>query len=212
MRALVVYCHPDPASFTASVLETVERKLAQADAEVRIEDLYLNSFDPVLGQQSLADYPDSPRNAEPVRRHVENIAWCDTLIFVYPTWWYGLPAMLKGWLDRTMLPGSAFHLPRPGEKAIRPGLTQITRLAVFTTCGASWLWTQVIGAPGKRTLLRGLRFICARHVRTAFAAHYSMDASTPASRARHLARIERAMDRFLAGGLSSAQRDEAKTE
>ena len=199
MRALVVYCHPDPASFTASVLETVQRKLTEAGAETRIEDLYLNGFDPVLSRRGLADYPDSGRNAELVRDHVENIEWCDTLIFIYPTWWYGLPAMLKGWLDRTMLPGSAFHLPGPGEKVIRPGLRQITGMAVFTTCGASWLWTQIVGSPGKRTLLRGLRSVCARRIRTAFAAHYSMDTSTPASRARHLARVDRAMDRFLAG-------------
>ena len=200
MRALVVYCHPDPSSFNAAVLAVVERKLRQAGAELRIEDLYGARFDPVLSRRGLADYPDASRNRQPVESHVRNVEWCDTLIFVYPTWWYGLPAVLKGWLDRAMLPGSAFHLPQGGERTIRPGLTHINRLAVFTTCGATWLWTQIVGSPGKRTLLRGLRSVCARRARTAFIAHYSMDSSTAETRARHLQRVGRVMDRFLSNG------------
>lgn len=199
MRALVVYCHPDPSSFNAAVLAVVERKLKQAGAELRIEDLYGARFDPILSRQGLADYPDPARSRRPVESHVRNIEWCDTLVFVYPTWWYGLPAMLKGWLDRAMLPGSAFHLPQGDQKAIRPGLTHINRLAVFTTCGATWLWTQIVGSPGKRIILRGLRTLCARRTRTAFTAHYSMDTSTSESRARHLRKVGRAMDRFLRG-------------
>ena len=198
MRALVVYCHPDPKSFTAAVLEVVKQKLGEASAEFRIEDLYSNGFDPVLNIQHFTDYLDTSINAKPVQRHIDNIKWCDTLIFVYPTWWYGLPAMLKGWLDRTMLPGSAFHLPASGENRIKPGHGHIKNLAVFTTCGATWFWTQFIGAPGKRTILRGVRFICARRITTAFAAHYSMDSSTPESRAKHLARVKQMMNKFIA--------------
>ncbi len=204
MRALIVYCHPDPSSFNAAVLAVVERKLKQAGAELRIEDLYKAQFDPILSRQGLADYPDPSCNRGPVEAHVRNIEWCDTLIFVYPTWWYGLPALLKGWLDRAMLPGLAFHLPQGDRKAIQPGLTHINRLAVFTTCGATWLWTKFVGSPGKRTLLRGLRALCARRTRTAFRAHYSMDASTSETRARHLQCVESAMDRFLRGSAASS--------
>lgn len=197
MRALIIYCHPDPNSFTAAVLEVIKEKLTDVSAQFRIEDLYDQGFDPILSQQHLADYLDTDINAIPVQKYIDNLDWCDTLIFVYPTWWYGLPAILKGWLDRTMLPGSAFHLPKPGEKVIKPGFGHITRIAVFTTCGASWFWTQFIGAPGKRTLLRGVRFICARRIKTAFAAHYSMDSSTPESRAKHLEKVKSKMHKFL---------------
>lgn len=198
MRVLVVYCHPNPTSFNAAVLDVVKRKLAAAGVETRIQDLYQDKFEPVLSQQGLADYHSIPLNREIVRHHVDNIEWCDSLIFVYPTWWYGLPAMLKGWLDRTLIPGSAFHLPMHGAKSIEPGLKQIKRIAVFTTCGATWLWTQLMGAPGKRTLLRGVRSICSPYTRSTFAAHYSMDSSTDASRAQHLAVVARKMDKFLA--------------
>ncbi|WP_118135554.1 NAD(P)H-dependent oxidoreductase [Oceanicella sp. SM1341] len=196
MRALVVYCHPNPESYTAAVLAVVQARLAAAGAETRVLDLYAEGFTPALSAQELADYEKSPENIAPVAAHVEALRWCDTLIFVYPTWWYGLPAVLKGWLDRVMLPDVAFLMPKGGD--IGPGLTHITRLGVFTTCGASWPLTFFIGAPGKRTLLRGLRILCHRRARTAFAAHYRMDSSTPQSRARHLARVEARMTRFLA--------------
>ncbi len=120
-----------------------------------------------------------------------DLEWCDALIFVYPTWWYGLPAMLKGWLDRVLVPGVAFRLPGPEGGNIAPGLTHIRTLGVFTTGGASRWLTALMGAPGKRTLLRGVRSVCARRCRTAFAMHYGMDASTPESRAAHLKQVAR---------------------
>ena len=196
MRALVVYCHPDPASFTAAVRDTVLVQLQAAGAEIRLHDLYAAGFAPVLSRTEWRGYLDSPANRVPVAGETDDLAWCDTLIFVYPTWWYGLPAMLKGWLDRVLLPDIAFLMPSAEGETIRPGLTHVTRLGVFTTCGASRWLTFLVGAPGKRTILRGVRFLCARGCRTAFAAHYLMDSSTPESRAAHLVRVDRAMARL----------------
>ncbi|WP_299962525.1 NAD(P)H-dependent oxidoreductase [uncultured Roseobacter sp.] len=197
MRALIVYCHPKETSFTAAVRDRVMDKLREAGAETRLIDLYRGDFSPVLSSGELDIYEDTTCNRAPVAQDVEHILWCDTLIFVYPTWWYGLPAMLKGWLDRVLLPDVAFLMPDGQNDNIRPGLTHITRLGVFTTCGASWWLTQMIGAPGKRTILRGVRAICSRRCRTVFAAHYLMDSSTPASRAAHLDRVSARMGSFL---------------
>ncbi|MEL6209562.1 MAG: NAD(P)H-dependent oxidoreductase, partial [Pseudomonadota bacterium] len=141
MRALIVYCHPNPESFNAAVLATVRQRLEAAGAEVRVRDLYAEGFAPVLTRAELAGYEDSPANVAPVATDVALLRWCDTLVFVYPTWWYGLPAALKGWLDRVMLPEVAFLMPDATHRDIRPALTQIDRLGVFTTCGASWLLT-----------------------------------------------------------------------
>lgn len=198
MRALVVYCHPAPDSFTAAVRDRVLDRLAAAGAEVRLHDLYHEGFQPVLTAAEWRGYLDSPANLAPVAREAADLAWCDTLIFVYPTWWYGLPAMLKGWLDRVLLPDLAFLMPDAGHATIRPGLGRVTRLGVFTTCGASRWLTWLVGAPGKRTLLRGLGVLCAPRRKTAFAAHYLMDRSTAQSRARHLDRVATRLDRLLA--------------
>ena len=115
---------------------------------------------------------------------------------MHPTWWYGPPAMLKGWMERVLVPDVAFT--NPAEGPIRPGLTQVRDLALFTTCGASRWLTALVGAPGRKMVLRGLRFNCHPRCRTWFAAHYAMDASTPASRAAHLARVAAAVDRMTA--------------
>lgn len=199
MRALVVYCHPRPESFNAAVLKIVLGKLAEIGAEVRVSDLYNRDFKPVLSGDELERYLDCPDNQDLVRRDVDDVLWCNTLIFVYPTWWYGLPAMLKGWLDRVLLPDVAFIMPKSDGENIAPGLTHITRLGVFTTCGASWWLTRIIGAPGRRTLMRGVKFLCHRKCKTAFGAHYLMDTSSDKSRQAHLVSVGKRMDKLLSG-------------
>ena len=206
MRALVVYCHPDPGSFNAAVRDVVLEKLAGQRAEVRVHDLYAMGFSPVLTAPEWSGYLDCPGNLVPVTGLVTDLRWADTLIFVYPTWWYGLPAMLKGWLDRVLLPDVAFLMPDATHKNIRPGLQHIKRLGVFTTCGASSWLTLIVGAPGKRTLLRGVGFLLRPGKKTVFAAHYLMDSATPESRSRHLARVAARMDRLI--GRPTPQTDE----
>jgi putative NADPH-quinone reductase len=194
MRALVVYAHPNPESYTAAVRDVVTAGLEAAGAEMRLIDLYAEGFSPAMALPEYTAHFDTTQNRAPVEAHAEALLWCDTLVFVYPTWWYGLPAMLKGWLDRVMLPGVAFHLPDQGD--IKPGLTHITRLGVFTTCGASRWLNWYIGQPGRRTLQRGVGLLCARPLKTCYEVHYEMDASTPASRARHLEKVARRIVRF----------------
>lgn len=197
MKALVVYCHPREGSFNAAIRDLVLAKLRAADAEVRLRDLYAEGFQPVLTSAEWTGYLDCPANRAPVDAHCADIEWCDTLIFIYPTWWYGLPAMLKGWLDRVLLPDVAFFMPDAQNATIRPGLHHISRLGVFTTCGASWWLTTIVGAPGRRQLRRGIGFLLKPGHKSVFAAHYLMDSSTPASRRKHLARVAAKMDRLI---------------
>lgn len=189
MRALLIYCHPNPESFSASVRDTIVDTLRGAGSEIRVLDLYGMAFDPVLSPGELSGYYEMPGNQIPVAEHCDALAWCDTLFLVYPTWWSGLPAMLKGWLDRVMLPGVAFHPPGAGQTAIRPGLINIERIGVFTTCGSS-RWLNVLsGQPGRRTIMRGLRALCAKKCRAFFCALYLAESITDQARRAHLARV-----------------------
>ena len=95
MRVLVVYCHPEPESYTAAVRDVVLERLEAAGAEVRLLDLYAREFPPVLSRAEWRGYEDTSVNATPVAEEVEALRWCDGLIFVYPTWWYGVPAVLS---------------------------------------------------------------------------------------------------------------------
>lgn len=196
MRALVVYCHPNPESFTAAVRNVVLERLEQAGAEIRLNDLYAEGFEPILTREELSNYLNSNRNRECVDQYCANLEWCDTLILVYPTWWYGLPAMLKGWLDRVLLPDVAFLMPAGEHQTIRPGLLHIKRFGVFTTCGASWWLTRFIGAPGRRTLMRGVGLLLSPRARKVFAAHYLMDSAKPVDLSVHLDRVAAKVDRL----------------
>lgn len=212
MRALIVYCHPSPDSFCAAVRDVVLARVHASGAEARVIDLYAEGFDPVLSAADWRTYGDHPANMAPVLAHCAALHWADTLIFVYPTWWYGLPALMKGWLDRVFVPDLAFLMPKEDGQTIRPGLTHITRLGVFTTCGASWWLTQLVGAPGRRTLLRGIGLLLAPRARKVFGAHYLMDSSTPGSRARHLQRVARKVDHLMAGGVAQTHRTPASSQ
>lgn len=206
MRALVIYCHPKEGSFTSAVRDTIIARLTAAGAQTRLRDLYAEGFNPVLTGSEWADYLDAPANRAPVEDHVVDLEWCDTLIFIYPTWWYGLPAMLKGWLDRVLLPDVAFLMPKEDEDAICPGLHHIDKMGVFTTCGASWWLTRIVGAPGRRTLLRGVGYLLKPGAKKVFAATYLMDSATPAALAKHLTTVATKTNRLI--GATPAPRQE----
>lgn len=202
MKALVVYCHPHGNSFNAGILKSVQDTLIAAGADIQTLDLYADGFQPGLSEAEFTTYLNPQIDCPLLTRYIEAVKWCDALFFVYPTWWYGVPAILKGWLDRVLIPGVAFHMPDGGD--IQPGLTHVTSLGVFTTCGASRKLTWLVGAPGKRTLLRGIRLICNPKCKTVFAAHYSMDDSTPQSRQKHIATVETKLARFVKSRSSKA--------
>ena len=117
--------------------------------------------------------------------------------------------MLKGWLDRVLLPDVAFKMPDETSKTIRPGLLHIKRLGVFTTCGASWWLTLMVGFPGRRQLMRGVGWLMPTFSRKVFVAHYLMDASTPESRARHLTRVSAGMAKLTGRATPAAQTQKA---
>ncbi|HWJ76188.1 MAG TPA: NAD(P)H-dependent oxidoreductase [Kaistia sp.] len=188
MNVLVVYCHPCRESYTAAVRDTVVSALGEAGHAFAVIDLYGERFDPVMWADERRDYHDETKNLAPFEDHARHLRWAEMVIFVYPTWWYGLPAMLKGWLERVMVPGFAFKMPTR-HRGSRPNLTNIRRLMVLTTCGATPLVSWLMGQPGRRTLLRGFRSVCHVRCRTGFMALYKMDSASEEARRRHLMRI-----------------------
>jgi len=190
MRILLVYCHPVPESFCASIRDEAAKTLEGKGHEVRLLDLYAEGFDPVMGADERRRYNDLPVGQHPLPDHIAHLRWAEGLLFVYPTWWYGLPAMLKGWLDRVWAPGVAFSMPEPGAK-IGALMTHIRVLGVVTTCGAPMWWSHIIGHPGRRTITRGIRALCATRCKTFFMAHYLMDSSTVETRRAFLAKVRK---------------------
>lgn len=190
MKVLVIYAHPVEASFAAALRDTVVAVLESNGHAVDLCDLYNEAFDPVLSRQERMDYRDVASNAEPVAAHVERLRRAEALILVFPSWWYGMPAILKGYFDRVWLPGVAFEF---GPQAIRPLLGQLRVFGVVTTTGApGWFTRFYVGNPSRKVLMRGLsRLLPARGVERFWLAHYGMDRSTPDSRARFLDKVRR---------------------
>ena len=195
MRVLVIFCHPASDSFSAALCKAAMESLSAAGHETRLTDLYARGFDPVMRDGEWRRYADPAVNRDPVAEHVDDILWAEALLFVYPTWWYGLPAMLKGYLDRVWIPHVTFDIPTE-TTGTRPRMQHIRKIAVVTTCGASWLISKVIGEPGRKTVLRGIRALCHPRCRVRYLAHYKMDTSTDDSRRRYLEKVKRKLARW----------------
>lgn len=190
-RALIVHAHPCPESFNAALCATVRASLEARGFEVRVLDLYAEGFDPVMSAEERRGYHTAGENEKPVAAHLDLVRWCDTLVFVYPTWWYGPPAMLKGWLERVFVPHATFTMPEP-NKPIGRVLTNIRRIAAITTMGAPWWWwTFGMRQPGRAMLLTGFRPLFHPACRTTWLALHQMDLAGPEQRAGFLARVER---------------------
>ena len=163
--------------------------LTGAGDEVRSTDLYAEGFDPVFSSAEherhleVGGHPD-------VDRYVADLAWCERLVLVYPTWWSGQPAMLKGWIDRVWVRGPVWELPVDGNR-LQGRLRNVRRLVVVTTHGSP-KWINVLqGEPGKRVVARTLRVVCHPLARTRWIAFDGVDRSTPAQREAFLARLPR---------------------
>lgn len=194
MQTLVVYCHPEPSSLCASLHAAVTEGLQEAGHDWRSIDLYAEGFDARLTREEWQSCvkPGAPgATAKPsaLDAHVQSLRWAQHLVFVYPVWMSGPPALLKGWLDRVWRPGVAFLRPaRPGALP-RPGLTQVRRITVVTTGNAPRWWTWLLGDPNRRLFTRALRACCGRRCRVRWLQAHGLATSTAAQRAAFIARV-----------------------
>ncbi len=196
MRVLVVYAHPLADSFAAALHRVIITALRQAGHEVDDCDLYAERFDPVLTAAERRAYNTTDPDLSAVASHVARLRAAEAVVLCFPTWWYGMPAILKGYFDRVWATGVAFRL-KPGGGGILPGLDNIEKMWVVTTYGAPWWMIRlVLRDPVRAVILGGLSRLCRRRVATRFLALYNIDAATPARCARFLSKIERAFSGF----------------
>ncbi len=198
MKVLVVYAHPVEDSFAAALRNEVVMALKARGHEVDLCDLYAEGFDPVLSRDERIAYRSVPENRRAIATDVARLQRADGLILVFPSWWYGMPAILKGWFDRIWLPGVAFDF---GPGAIRPLLHNLRLFGVVTTTGAPWWFTRLyLGNPSRKVLMRGLaRLLPARGIERFWLAHYGIDQSTPGQRQRFLNRVRARVGAIRAG-------------
>ncbi|CAG9612550.1 Glutathione-regulated potassium-efflux system ancillary protein KefF [Bacillus rhizoplanae] len=107
MKHLIVYAHPNPQSFNHAILETFQGQLQEKGHEVRVRDLYAINFNPVLAANDFISFSQGNTPAD-IKAEQEHITWADVITFIYPVWWTGLPAILKGYVERVFSQGFAF--------------------------------------------------------------------------------------------------------
>jgi NAD(P)H dehydrogenase (quinone) len=182
MRVLVVHAHPSPTSFSRALCAAAETALQEAGHAVTVVHLDEEGFRPAMSAAERTAYHSETPILDPhVERHAHLVRHAEALVFVYPTWWAGPPAVLKGWLERVLVPGVAFHLD-PTTNKVRADLRHVRHLVGISTYGSSRLYVRVLSDPGRRTIMRALRMLCRRRCRRTWLALYGMDTSTPEQR------------------------------
>ena len=131
MKHLIIYAHPNPKSFNHAILEAVEKALKAAGKEYEVRDLNALKFDPVLDRGDL-ELESHGKAAKEVEREQRRIREADVLVFIYPVWWFGMPAILKGYIDRVFSQGFAFAVE--GQRLT--GLLTGKKVFIINTTGS----------------------------------------------------------------------------
>ncbi|MFT3691230.1 NAD(P)H-dependent oxidoreductase [Paenirhodobacter sp.] len=122
MKVLIVFAHPEPHSLSAALRDVAIRELETAGHEVRVSDLYAMNW---KAQVDRADFPALTEDrlmpaaaskhafatgtlTDDVKAEIDKLLWADLLILHFPLWWYAMPAILKGWVDRVYAYGFAY--------------------------------------------------------------------------------------------------------
>ncbi len=153
MKILYVHAHPEPRSFNGVLRDTAVETLTGEGHEVRQTDLHELQFNPVPGWHDFSDqladdyfnYQDAQLQAQEhgsfapeLTLEMEKLLWCDTLILQFPLWWYSMPAIMKGWVDRVFAAGFAYGGGRWYDQGVFRGKRA---MLTITTGGAATAFT-----------------------------------------------------------------------
>ena len=196
MKILLVFAHPNPASFSGALRDIVLSCAEKTSCELRQHDLYDTGFSAALSANEWALHRSPPDTKQHLAEYFADLQWCDTLVFVYPTWWSGQPAIAKAWLDRVLAKDVAWTFP-DGASRIYGNLKNVKRIVAITTHGSSKWVNAIEGEAGKRTLSRGLRVLCSWRCRFTWLAMYAVDNSTRYERNKFTQQVERRLMRMF---------------
>jgi len=189
-RALVLFAHPCPESFSAALHQRVVEVLQGRGWEVDDCDLNAEGFSPVLTEAERRGYHDLATNCGPVQPYVDRLLAAQALVLVFPVWNFGFPAILKGFFDRVFLPGVSFRLE---EGRVRPNLTHIRKLAAVTTYGGTRMRALMAGDPPRHVVKRAVWHVT-RPEKMRYLALYDMNRATQEKRSAFLTRVAREME------------------
>ncbi|MFQ3786348.1 NAD(P)H-dependent oxidoreductase [Halomonas sp. A29] len=195
MHCLVVKAHPLSESLCSSLTSHIVGLLERAGHTVEVEDLYARGFAPALTVEERHSYFDHYAGQQ-ASAEIERLLSAEAVVLVFPTWWFGFPAILKGWFDRVWAPGVAYdHADDYGP--ITPRLNRLRHMLVVTSLGSPW-WVDrlVLWQPVKRVLKTAIVRTCAPACHLKMLSLYKSERLSPAQVDRFMTRIERAIERW----------------
>jgi putative NADPH-quinone reductase len=188
MRILYVYCHPLPESFHAAIRATALAALAHAGHDVDLLDLYAEKFDPILSEEARRHYHDIARNQLGLESYVKRLTSAEVLILQFPTWCFGLPAMLKGFFDRMIMPGVAFDISDPAH--VKPTLRNIRHIIGIVTYGRPRYMALWMSDPPRKIVKRYVRWFTGGSARAEYHALYHLNVATQAQRTAFIDKVD----------------------
>lgn len=152
MKTTIILAHPWHGSFNKAIMDTTIKKLKQKKKDYQIIDLNKDGFNPVLEEADLALFSKGQTSDEQVKKYQSMIKDTDELIFIFPVWWFDVPAILKGFIDKVMLKNFAYTEGSTGLKGL---LTHIKKTTVISTSEfPTWYLVLINGNPIGRTFIR----------------------------------------------------------
>jgi putative NADPH-quinone reductase len=130
-------------------------------------------------------------NRSGVESYVERLMQAEALVLCFPVWCFGPPAILKGFMDRVLIPGVSFALGADGR--MRPNLRHIKRLVAVTTYGRGRLDAWFIGDPPRKIVKRYLRWFIARDARVSYVPLYNLHRTEAQDHSGFIRRVSRVM-------------------
>lgn len=132
MKHLIIYAHPNQESLNGQFKQAIEKILVQQKQDVIVRDLCTLGFDPVLSLEDMTGQRKGIVN-ELIKNEQEYIKWADIVTFIYPIWWTGMPAIMKGYIDRVFSYGFAYRY----DQGIQKGLLTGKQAIILNTHGKS---------------------------------------------------------------------------
>ena len=190
MKTTIVLAHPWHGSFNKAIVDTIVEELDNRKKPYQIIDLNKDGFNPTLLESDLALYSKGQTNDPMVREYQTHLSESNELVFVFPIWWYGMPAILKGFFDKVMLKNFAYEETSTGLKGL---LKHIKRTSLLTTSEApTWYVKFMAGNPIKGTLIhRSLKGMGLKNV-----VWINSDMTTTGKDSRRRAYLARVRKRF----------------
>lgn len=164
LRYLIVYAHPEPRSLNGALKDRAAAALLAAGHEVQVSDLYAMRFKAVADADDFANREKSDRlvyhrasgeayangaQSADVATEQAKLVWADVVVLQFPLWWFSVPAILKGWIDRVFAHGFAIGVPKPGTR-------QWLRYGEGTLAGRRAMLAVTTGGRAEQFSLRGI--------------------------------------------------------